>query len=638
VRLLFISLVSFGLLAGDVDALNEIRARFESPQPNSQLNLDLIVLERMVTTQSPQAPQAAALLAVHSRRAAKPRKNIFETLRGFAVKADGSTNTANPECCFEYARLLAKTDLIGALRIVNEFGASGSEEQKVFAGECAGDIMLESGDEVAALQHYTFAEKYGKAVEYARESNAAQLALKRVQAALMKLRRKQDTAKYGEEFVLYREAENARKWGNHAHALSLYDDLIKRFGETVFARAAEVYGGYCLVKLNRVPEAEKRWLKVAEGEPWAVYRGEALVALGELFLFQKLNFKEGSEFFMQAQEWVDSIEKAPVPMDPFKPPERSGEVTRSPENVIKQDQFGNIFHVVPNDGALVNHLTAPWYLDDLRMRIAANYGFVLMVEGKVEEAKEQFGRYRKLDEVGAEQEKWSMGSFASRMEWNLKNNKGCLRAYPEEAAAFTDPKRRLLMFMADLAYEKEDWGTAKERYERLLRGEFGKISPAEEAYLTCALAQCESRFENDARVMELVNKFEKNWQNTPSWPRGMMLLADYLSGGRRDEERCMRAVKVYETIAQRCREPYAEEATYKIVLTLWYSQEKATQEAGRRRAKYYRQRYPNGYYKEDTSDDMLEWLGGLRDGTIRPPFDEPKEETKAEAKTKVEKE
>jgi tetratricopeptide (TPR) repeat protein len=594
--------------------LDEIRQRMEAPERNKCEIADLADLRRLSQSEAPEAAKATVLLVrAYRKYSATPHEaeTARERLAKFARNPDGSWNYGNAECCLEHARIVARTDLAAAIKVFDYFGTGKSVLLKTIAAEAAGDVMVELGRPADAIDYYQFALKYAKADEYAREDKLVEFALKRIDAALKRAKRVADVDKFAEEFVLYREAEQQRKWGNYKQAIPLYEDLIKRYARTVFARAAEVYIGHCFQRIGNPKEAETRWKKVIDGEQWGLYRGEALVALGELRLNDCLDLEGGCKFFRDADAWLDGIATAPVDFKPVKPPEQSAEVTVSPQETVARDNFGNVLHSQPRDGALVNHLTAPWYLDDLRLRVAAAYGFALMVQGKLDEARVQFERYRKLDELGRATERAWGASFSARMDWNLTENRGCLRATPAEAAAFVNPKRRLAMFIADYAYEQEQFEEAERQYRRLMDGEFGKLSAAEEAYVYTALAFCAGWRDSSNKAAELLSVFEKKWQATPSAPIALMACGNYLVQNAPTRKKREAAIRYYDLLVQRYPDSaHAERALYRGGELAYILGNK---EDARRRFKLYLAKYPNGFHKDEASveyhekDDAETW-------------------------------
>ena len=339
---------------------------------------------------------------------------------------------------------------------------------------------------------------------------------------------------------------------------------------------------------------------MANGEKWGLYCGEALVALGELRLKRNLDPEGAVQWFKKAEAWLAGVEGSGADWSKFKSPEKSAEVTVSPQEALGFDNWGNVHEPRPKSGALVNHLTAPWYLDRLRLRNSSNLLFVYFVQGREQEAKPLLERIRRLDRVGQESDKIWAASFARRMEWNLLYNKGCLRATPAEAAAFVDPKRRLLMFLADYAYEREDREEAERLYNRLMQGEWGKLTQAEEAYIYTSLAFCMGwKRKEKYAAADLLKVFEKKWQDTPSAPIALLGCANLLTRDSSDRQRRESGIRYYDLVEQRY--PHTEEAADALFLSGWTSYLLGDRKEAAARFTRYAARYPKGAYIESAS-------------------------------------
>lgn len=603
-----IASLAFYSFSSDEQEFEAARLRIESGDQNQQSRLDAALLQRLARGKGQLATDALAALTCQLRSEGKPIPGgMVQKLREASKKQDGTWDFSNYNAVLEYARYCATEKHEDPSSLIDSLALSGNAAAKILAAELAGDLLLLKNKHADAIGRYAFAQAIWKSDQYVRESPRITGVMKRIEASLLRAKRSIEVEKYGQEFVLYRDAETHRRCGRFKQAIEVYRELIKHYSESVFAEAAQLYVGYCFIGDRQFNEANAQFKKIIDGNPWGVYRGEALVAAAELRLNVFLDVQGSSALFQNALAWIESITNAPVNLNPFMPPERSLEVTSTPRDVVARDQFGNISHARIKDGSLLNHLTTPWYLDDLRLRVHSSYGFVLLVEGDVDAAKEQFEQHRKLDKIGLEKEKLQMGSFAERMAWNIANNKGCLRAYPEEAAVFKESKRRLVMFLGDLSFEKEEWNNARTQYQRLLTKELGRCSPAEEAYAWSAIAHCESRLSNHKSAAENFKVFLTKWQDTPTAPRALLTCANMLSGGARNEVDCAEAGRLFTYVAKRyAGSAYEEEAVYFGGLTYFYGRSDNDVLEANKWFEHYRKRFPEGYHKHHVTPEALE--------------------------------
>ena len=128
---------------------------------------------------------------------------------------------------------------------------------QVLASETSGDIMIESRLYERSISFYELALKFldKYAYDHKDEVKFLELIRNRISEKLSKSRRLFDIERYGEGFVLYREAETKRLTDKSpAEAILLYNILIALYPSTVYSEAAKAYTIRCLFSLEE-PEA-----------------------------------------------------------------------------------------------------------------------------------------------------------------------------------------------------------------------------------------------------------------------------------------------------------------------------------------------------------------------------------------------
>jgi len=472
VRLLAVIILALALrLVSGADTgqeLEAIRLRIESGKSNPAEGADLSLLEGWAFGNTAFAGRATAVLAFFHRLKGTPER-IQDKLKTCALKKDGAWNMDERECCLEYARLKAQEDFSAAMNVIDKLGQSGSGIQRLLAAEAAGDVLLAGKQFQAAEEAYRLAKKIFQADEYLRDDLLAKLALERVWKGLAAARRPLDVEKYGEDFVLYREAEENRNWKNYAQALARYDEIIKAYPQTVYAVASECYAIDCLLALYRETEcskaaqviekakgrlkeliqqlrdgqrrglpagaleqlakkiraqetlirslemaptgpkaaslAEERAAAFLKREPAGLYRGEVHVMLGRHYLDAAFNPARAEDYFSRAAKWCAEINQNPEKRAGLEVPEKARQVSAPPPHDRARDDWSNVKVQEPKPGDIVNQTTCAWYVRRLHREAVLKWGLTAYARGDLALAKQLWESLYEIDPYFAEAEK-----------------------------------------------------------------------------------------------------------------------------------------------------------------------------------------------------------------------------------------
>ncbi len=255
------------------------------------------------------------------------------------------------------------------------------------------------------------------------------------------------------------------------------------------------------------------------------YKGELLLDLGDHLLERDLNIEEAAQRFQESSSFFDDAISWEAASDLLKMlPDALMEST-PPITERQQDMWGNILSNEISPGQLFNQRTCSWYLSHFKKEVSLRMGFVSFFKGDFPAARNAWNELAKLDPFLNETEKMGFGSVRERLIWNIDHNNGCLYATPAEMKAFKDPKIRLAVMLADLAFENEDRKTAVKRYDELLSGNFCKLSKDELAYILFAKGVSLAWIKgSDAALKHL----EENYvfiKGSPSEPRALLAMA-----------------------------------------------------------------------------------------------------------------
>jgi tetratricopeptide (TPR) repeat protein len=385
---------------------------------------------------------------------------------------------------------LAQTKNLQALEVFDWVAGKAEGKTLVLAAEGCGKALM------AMKEHAKAADSLDFALNYARQkdnpSDPYTGLIKRIQPLYDKARRLADIDLFGEDFVLYRDAERLRRLEkNFKAAREVYEDVIARFPDGPYAEPSQLYGAMCLVELNKVPQAEKELAAMRQANPYGLYSGEALLTMGRLALEYHLEPGPARGCFALLDTWIEEVKSKPPLLAVEKLSHRKDaavKVTTPPAQEKYVDFWGNVKKSEIKPGMLVNPKTCPWYLDDLTEQSAMYQGFLFFTEGKKDEAMAQYKRILDLDPATRQMNVSGEANDYMRLKVGVDN--GYLVAFPEELALYKGPRQRLAVLLADFDYVCQRFDQAASMTRRLLRGEVGALTGVAREYPQLLYAKC----------------------------------------------------------------------------------------------------------------------------------------------------
>ncbi len=436
---------------------------------------------RIEKTLDPGLRLRADLLAGRCRLARGEADNTLERMKRY-VKDRSRYNPEHRECYDLAARAhVAKGEHYPALVLYDWVARHEKGLPKVLAAEGCGKALEAMKRYDKAYQAYSFALKYLRTgvQDYDRDPKLSG----RLRAALRRTARLRDIDRYGEDFMLYRDAETLRRGKRkYRDALKKYREIIERFPESVYAEASGLYEGLCLVKLANVDEAEGRLAAFWKKERNGLYRGEALLEFGRIALEHRVRGRLAKGYFDTLDGWLDEVAKQDTFVEGFSIEsikEAARKLTKPPAAEKKVDFWGNVKKEKIRPGQLVNRRTCAWYLDELREQCAAFRGFLFFVAGKKEEALECYKRILDFDPQTRRMESRGIWNDYRRLKWGAEH--GYLYAYPQELRLYA-ARQRLAVLLGDFYYVTQEFERAAGVARRLLKGEFGTLSSPQRDY------------------------------------------------------------------------------------------------------------------------------------------------------------
>jgi tetratricopeptide (TPR) repeat protein len=355
----------------------------------------------------------------------------------------------------------------------------------ILAAKGCGEALIAMKEYPKAVEALDFALRYANSDTYYQQFGKL---LYQIRSLLAQARRLADIDLYGEDFVLYREAETGRRLQkNFKCAQEIYQDIRLRFPQGPYADPAQLYEAVCLLEMDKLKEAKALLAALRQSNPYGPYAGEALLELGRIALEHYVEPKAALGCFELLDTWIQEVRAKPVlNITKRAVPEAAVKVTTPPKEEKYVDFWGDVKRSEIKPGMLVSAATCSWYLDDLAEECATYLGFLYFAEGDKEKALEWYKKILDYDPMTRRLDTSGQWNDYSRLKWGVEH--GYLYAYPQELAQFKDPRRKLAVLLTDLYYVTQQWDRAGGMAQRLLKGQFGALGPAEKEYPQLAYA------------------------------------------------------------------------------------------------------------------------------------------------------
>ncbi|MEX2607072.1 MAG: hypothetical protein WD708_06970 [Kiritimatiellia bacterium] len=315
-----------------------------------------------------------------------------------------------------------------------------------------------------------------------------------IEARIEDLERRVDIDRYGLDYVLYRQAQTLRR-SNHPAALDFTDitaafrmrntsmlpsipgadfeaaraqyvEITELFPEGVYTEASKLYAAVCLVHLGDARGAMRELTAFYKQNPDGLYRGEALLLLGDLYLVGQWDQANAKEAYARASAWAASVGERQRILETYTVPEKSAKVSKPPEQPRSLNRYGQIEKRSLEPGILVNRLTADWYLPRLRAQAEWKLGFLAVVADEPDAAKRHFDQALEQDRLLRQAVGMKVFNAYDRLLMSLENK---VFTGTEEDMEGLRGTVRLAMHWADFNFMLENFDLAKDLYHRIQR-------------------------------------------------------------------------------------------------------------------------------------------------------------------------
>jgi tetratricopeptide (TPR) repeat protein len=401
----------------------------------------------------------------------------------------------------------------------------------------------------------------------------------RIKNRLEKARRKLKIELYGEDYVVFKEADRLRHSGKYEQAIEKYRTVIEEFGtanqkprrvnrkqrkQTVKKKEKEktkdrknkqkenreetpsayvpisiLNEAKCLKEMGKHAQAVRKLSRFHREKPLGKYRGEALLELALIHTVKRLDpFPNGQKYFQKLDEWINKVRhqtdlevldrvKKEEAFEKNTPPQREYRKRRDPEVL-----GGGKKKVQVKPGQLVDRKTADWYLTDLEETVAAFRGFLHFVRGNDEQALKHYERMVELDPKNRK------GSFAlnpnnyTRLRYGPRN--GYLVALPEELKLYRG-RKRFAVLLVDFLYVQKRFERARTVARRVLDGAAGPMSLTQKDYLYYITGNATLWTDGYKAAYPHYKKVYEHRQGTVTEPRAMFSAGKMALKSREDK-------------------------------------------------------------------------------------------------------
>ncbi len=313
-----------------------------------------------------------------------------------------------------------------------------------------------------------------------------------------------------EALVLFEKAEKLRRIdAKYKQAHDVYQQIINAAPDTTYAQASKLFAIECSLLTGIATEMiEKEIVAFVEQDRYGLYTGEALLMLGRIALERRMDAKLAFKYFSQLDDWLTA---APKQERPLRVPGDDRKHVTPTKQEFTIDFWGNLSPPVIKPGQLVNRATADWAMRDLESRSVRYLGFVYMTNKSPTKAAAAFKRLLALDPATRELEDRGEASDYTRLMFGARH--GYLIAYPQELDLYDD-SRKYAIFLGDFYYVTQRFDQAIAMYQRLLNGDFGKLTDRQRDYPWLAQGLAYQRVGKADEALKMFRKVLERKDNT----------------------------------------------------------------------------------------------------------------------------
>jgi len=472
-----------------------------------------------------------------------------------------------------------------------------------------GDLSFLTAEHKNAIEHYQAAiragDQYFAGVESERQKLRATLwAPLRTNIAqrLNEAKRRLYAQLYGEDFAAYfaaREMHVVKR--QYASALQAYRTVVKDHPDTVYAEASTLYAAECQIAIGQFDDAVKALKQFVGVSPLGLYRGEAMIRMGQVFLDQAQDTTRADQWFTEALDWIEKVTVQQRDVELFAVPAKAAIVAKPPSEAQVVDKF-RLKPTSLKGEAVLNRKTAPWYLDQLAWTTHYYLGFLRFMAGDLRKAEIHFAAAYDLNTQMQKLGRVTHGTFNRRLLLACKS--GFMVASAEERAAFRSRDQTRIL-LADFYALWEQWRKAEDLYRQFLTRT--DTSKSQKAYALAGLA--EAATQQPGHWDEAKRNYQRICEEFPRTPSHARAL--YALGNESKADPKQRLALLEELLKRFPRSEYGEKAQFMVGFIQMHNGQRT---AALETFLTFLRRYPRSRF----TDHVREFVDELKQDTATP--------------------
>ncbi len=380
----------------------------------------------------------------------------------------------------------------------------------------------------------------------------------KIAAAQLELEIKLLEVKYGPDYANYVKMRKLYNRGLSAEAEELCEKIIKENSKSkdkergnVYTESAKLLAAKCVLKdkkiqpEQRIKKSEDMLQRFVKENPYGLYRGEALMMLGQIELEQNWDQKDSAKYYTQAMEWFRYVRDLRDAVGIYSVPDKVKEVSKPQGKFSYLDEWKRTQYRAENEHEIINHKTAPWYVDEMEKECIFMVGLFLFIDGKYDRTLEYFNQLKSLDSDIAMLESKNIPNVLMRLRAACEQKKMLFTA--DERKKFKG-KNLLKMTYAELDFGTSRFDKAKQQFTQIYKDE--KNSDFEKAAALIGIGYCNDLMmlgkDKDRRLKLAKETWEKAYElakGTSLEQHALWMMANYLSASTETQ---LEALKYYE--------------------------------------------------------------------------------------------
>jgi hypothetical protein len=447
---------------------------------------------------------AAILIAARAQIADGLMASALATLSRLAPTTAAAADLGG-ELQVAYGETLRRAHRLDeASAVAERVGARYSGLERAWAAELVADVAADRhrwGDALGSIQ---LALATLSAVDYTDEHRDHRLGLERKRT---RIQAAEELLAHGLGFQLYRDGNAQRLQRHLEEAAATFARLLELHAANrghpvpditgpedprvasmpiadVYAAAARVYRGRCLMDLQRYDEARRELVAATreEGDPFAA---EAWRLLGDLELDANGDARAAAQGYTAA---VDALARAVDPgsiPERFRVPTASRVRTAPPAQMRAYAGWGNLDWFQPRPEQVIDAETCDWYVGYQTIQAQTQRALCRFLLGDTDGAIEDLDAIDRYDSADRQLTRQNQPSNYLRLRDDFRHKR--LYATSAELSEFSG-RALVMLARAEVLFETEQWDAALAAYARLAAREHEPLSRGGRAYLDYARA------------------------------------------------------------------------------------------------------------------------------------------------------